>query len=117
MIRSARRALVLSCILVSAAAAQTTSSPAAQNLAKNPGLEELGGTLANFWEPLSIGAPAEFAIDAAQKHGGNQSVRLSAKEVTRSYVYGAPIQVAPGERVKVSAWVKAKDVPTDKGTA
>lgn len=116
MLPLARRALLLTMIVCSPGFAQTTqtSSP---NLILNSGLEQPGGGLVVHWEPLVIGAPATFAIDTNEKHGGNQSVRVTATEVTRSYLHSAPIQVAPGERLNLSAWVKTRDVPADQGRA
>jgi hypothetical protein len=67
------------------------------------------------WEPLVIGAPADIALDTAEKHSGNASVRVSAKEITRSYAHGAAVQVSPGETLNVSAWVKLRDVPSGGG--
>ena len=32
------------------------------------------------WEKLVIGAPAEFAIDDKEHHGGHNSLRIDAKE-------------------------------------
>ena len=89
----------------------------APNLARNPGLEApLKGELPEGWSPVVIGAPARFAVDGAERHGGAQSVRITAPEVTRSYVVSDPIDVAPGERLEVSAWVKQRDVPPGQGT-
>jgi hypothetical protein len=95
----------------------TATSPGPINLIRNGGFEEPGGTLAMHWEPLVIGAPADIAADTAEKHGGNGSVRISAKEITRSYARSGPMQVVPGESLKVAAWVKTRDVPADRGRA
>ncbi|MDQ3439694.1 MAG: hypothetical protein M3478_05030, partial [Planctomycetota bacterium] len=84
---------------------------------RNGGFEEVGGKLAMHWEPLVIGAPADIALDTTEKRSGNGSVRVSAKEVTRSYAHSAAMLVAPGESLKVSAWVKTRDVPADRGRA
>jgi hypothetical protein len=78
--------------------------------------EASSGRTPAHWEPLVIGAPAQFAPDAGEKHGGRQSIRITASEVTRSYVRSAPIPVAPGEQIRVGAWVKHQGVPPDKGT-
>jgi hypothetical protein len=121
MLRHAASVLLLSFVAISTTVAQnktaTTSAPAGPtNLARNPDFELMAQDNIQSWEPLVVGAPAEMSVDTTEKHGGKQSVRLSAKEVTRSYVHGSPIQVAPGEKLKISAWVKAKDVPADQGT-
>ncbi|HEV2294501.1 MAG TPA: carbohydrate binding domain-containing protein [Tepidisphaeraceae bacterium] len=112
--------LIWTCLLaalISSPAAGQTTAAAPANLVPNPGLEDSGGKLVKHWEAMVIGAPAEFAIDASEKHGGNQSIRVWASEVTRSYLHSAPTQVAPGEKLNVSAWVKVRDVPPDQGRA
>lgn len=121
MFEDAVRALIFVVFLASHTFAQSApaTSPAVSNLVLNSGLEEAdaGGKVVQHWEPLVIGAPADFAVETAQKHGGDQSVRVTAKEVTRSYLHSAPIQVAPGEKLTVSAWVKTRGVPADQGRA
>jgi hypothetical protein len=114
-------AFALLIVFVSHASAQpaptTETARAPANLAQNPGMELLmTPDRVQFWEPLVIGTPAEFTVDGTEKHGGAQSVRLSAREVTRSYLHGSPILVAPHEKLTISAWVKVKDVPADQGT-
>src|SRR5687768_2691096 len=103
--------------LAQPAATTTTTSPGPINLIRNGGFEEPGGKLAMHWEPLVIGAPADIALDTTEKHGGNASVRVSAKEITRSYAHGAALQVSPGETLNVSAWVKLRGVPSGPGRA
>ncbi len=39
------------------------------------------------WETFILGTPAEFATDTSIKHTGGQSIRIDAKESTRSYVW------------------------------
>lgn len=96
------------------------SAPAALagvNLIDNPGLEKLtedGKPLA--WEPLIIGAPAQFTTDEQTFHGGARSIRIDAGEIARSYLRSAGIPVAAGEVVEISAWVKTRDVPAGQGT-
>lgn len=67
------------------------------------------------WTPRTLGAPANFAIDTNQFHDGKQSLRMEAKEQSRSAAISEPIMVAPGEVIHVSVWVKCKDVPADEG--
>jgi uncharacterized protein GlcG (DUF336 family) len=122
MLRHAAAVLLLSCVAISTTVAQNASSTASAaagpaNLAQNPGMEQmLSGDKLQSWDLLNIGAPAELAVDTAEKHSGKQSVRVSAKEVTRSYARSAPILVAPGEKLTCSMWVKVKDVPAEQGT-
>jgi hypothetical protein len=119
MRRKARIALLFTCLAIPPAFAQTapstTTAPAASNLVPNPGMEESETNFVRSWDGLSIGAPAEFAVDRDEKHGGTQSLRVTAKEVTRSYVVSDAMQVAPGERLTFSAWVRTRDVPPDQG--
>ena len=83
----------------------------------NAGFEDVGkDNMPAQWEPFVIGAPAQFALDSGEKHSGKHSARVSATEVARSYFRSAPIAIAPGEKIHVSAWVKHKDVPPGKGT-
>ncbi|MBN1491956.1 MAG: hypothetical protein JXA69_18735 [Phycisphaerae bacterium] len=90
---------------------------AATNLVRNPGFEiPAAAKSPDGWSPLVIGAPAEFVVDAHSPHSGQASLRLRASEITRSYIESAPIAVAAGETLAVSAWVKSRDVPADKGT-
>lgn len=87
------------------------------NLVPNPGMEgEPTKTLPDGWDTVMIGNPVEFAVDRQVKHGGDQSLRLTATDSARSYVRTAPIPVAPGEVVKGGAWVKFTDVPEKMGT-
>src|SRR5688572_28075756 len=124
MLRHAAAALILTCVAISNSVAQSAttstapaSQPGRQNLAQNPGMElMLTSGQPQFWTLLNIGAPAELTVDSDEKHDGKQSMRLSAKEVTRSYLHGSPMLVAPREKLTVSAWVKVKDVPPDQGT-
>src|SRR4051812_2843770 len=87
-----------------------------RNLVANSGFEETKEKLPAQWTPLTLGPSAQCEIDRQIKHGGAQSVRISAGEVTRTYVLSEYIPVAPGESVSASAWVKCKDVPEGKGT-
>ena len=96
---------------------QNAPAQESPNLVQNPGLEDRAENhLPRDWQPLSIGVAAQFAIDEVEKHGGRYSVRITASEVTRSYLRSVPMAVAPGERVAISAWVKCRDVPLDQGT-
>lgn len=101
------------CVVI---ASQTATAQAARNSLKNAGLEIVENNLPRDWQPLSIGAPAQFAMDAEEKHSGRHSVRITAPETTRSYLRSEPIAVAPGERFFLSAWVKCRDVPPNEGT-
>src|SRR5687768_1252805 len=116
MIRSLLPAALLFCCLCASSA-----SGASSNLIANGEFEGAGASAAQElpkgWEPLNIGAPAKIAADSTDRHGGQASVRIDAAEVTRAYVRStAGIEVAPGETIDASAWVKARDVPADKGT-
>jgi hypothetical protein len=93
------------------------SAQAPENLLANPGLEgDAPGQVAPGWSPVSIGVPATFSVDAVALHAGRSSQRISAAEVTRSYVKSDAIAVAPGETVRASVWVKCEGVPKDQGT-
>lgn len=106
--------LLLSFLVVSARVAPAQERP---NLLQNSGLEDVGeNDFPRFWEPQIIGASAQFAADTQEKHSGRQSVRITAPEVTRSYLRSKPIAVAPGERLLIGAWVKCRGVPADQGT-
>lgn len=89
---------------------------ATPNLIRNPGLEETtpGGQPVG-WEPLTIGAPAHFAVDEVEKHSGERCLRIVAPEITRSYWRSEPIAVAPGEAIRIGAWVKCRN-KSEKGT-
>jgi hypothetical protein len=102
----------VSCIAkADAPVAKRDSSP------PNGGFEESAANgMPAHWEPLIIGAPAQFALDSEQKHSGQHSARLTASEVTRAYFATEWMPIAPGEKIHVSAWVKHKDVPPGKGT-
>lgn len=87
------------------------------NLVTNPGMEgKADAGLPVGWDTVMIGNLAEFVADPQVKHGGSQSLRITAADSARSYFRSAPISVAPGEKVKASAWVKFKDVPEKMGT-
>jgi hypothetical protein len=90
---------------------------AADNLVTNGAFEGAkGGELPPGWEELIVGAPATIATDSTEKHGGQSSVRISAADISRSYVRSTqPIEIAAGETIRGSAWVKTKDVPAGKG--
>jgi hypothetical protein len=88
-----------------------------KNLVPNPGFEEVKDNLPANWKPLTMGPAAQCELDRQVKHGGAQSVRISASEVTRTYVLSEYVPVAPGESISASAWIKCKDVPEGKGTA
>jgi hypothetical protein len=69
------------------------------------------------WEPHVVGAPAKVTSDTSQTHSGQASARIDANEISRAYVRSTtPIEVAPGETIEASAWVKVRGVPADKGT-
>lgn len=112
--RVVRALWLLVALLVSTQLAPAQGKP---DLLLNAGLEDAGeNRLPRHWEPQSIGAPAQFAADTQEKHGGRQSVRITAPEVTRSYLRSESIAIAPGERLLIAAWVKCRDVPADQGT-
>src|SRR5687767_6945225 len=97
---------------------RTVEEPIAITVPPNGGFEQRGGDgqLPADWEPLVIGAPAQLALDATEKHAGRHSARVSATEVARSYFRSTAVPIAPGEKIHVSAWVKHKDVPPGQGT-
>src|SRR5438105_2044171 len=86
-----------------------------KNLLPNGDFEQPTGQRPD-WEPLTIGASAEFQVDRTAAHSGHASGRITADNTTRVYFRSAPIPVAPGEKIHAAAWVKFKDVPVDKGT-
>jgi hypothetical protein len=87
------------------------------NLLKNPGFETMGAAgMPEGWEPLIIGFKPEFVVDQHDPHGGKQSMRITSTEVTRAYVVSQPIEVAPGENVQATAYVKVEDVPEKVGS-
>ncbi len=95
-------------------AAHAKDEPA--NLLQNPGFEKVGaGEMPEGWEPLIIGARPDFIIDPNEPHDGKQSMRITSAEVTRAYVVSQPIEVAPGENVQATAYVKVQDVPEKVG--
>lgn len=90
---------------------------AQSKLPENPGFEgSPAKPLPPHWTPLNIGTEAKFSTDSAEKHGGTQSVRIDAPEVTRSYVVSESMPVAAGEEIAGSAWVKVKDMTEGQGT-
>jgi len=110
--------LVLAAVCCLTAANLTAQEqPASGNLVSNPGLEPPAQKgLPDGWSAVVIGAPAQLAVDAEERHEGRLSVRITAAEVARSYVRSEPIEVAPGEKLRIGAWVKTRGVPADKGT-
>jgi hypothetical protein len=96
----------------------TFSAFASTNLVQNPTFEgpDTKG-LPPHWSALTMGAPAHFQLDPAEKHNNLPSARITADEITRSYFLSDPIEVAPGEAISCSAWIKYKDLPPGKGTA
>lgn len=88
----------------------------AENLMVNGACDgPAGEKLPPHWRPLVISTPATFATDVNEKHGGQSSLRITAAESTRSYAQSEEIEVAPGETIHGSAWVKVKDVPEKDG--
>ncbi len=86
------------------------------NLLANPGFEKSGsGGMPADWEKVVIGATPAYSIDQGDRHGGRQSMRITASEITRAYVESAPIPVAPGEKIRASAYVKVQDIPQKVG--
>ncbi|HEX8521827.1 MAG TPA: hypothetical protein VF669_06185 [Tepidisphaeraceae bacterium] len=87
------------------------------NLLGNPGFEQAGDNHqpAN-WKQLVVGVAPEFSLDTNDSHGGKHSIRIRSTEVTRAYVESDPIEVAPGEKISASAFVKVRDVPEKVGT-
>jgi hypothetical protein len=86
------------------------------NLIANPGMEGSGGNrLPAHWDTVVIGIAPAFATDDQVKHGGQSSVRISAGDITRAYVRSEAIEVAPGEKIRGSAWVKCEGVPVKPG--
>ncbi len=85
------------------------------NLAPDPGAEAGPAAMPAGWEPVVAGPAAEFAADLAERHGGVRSFRLSASEVTRAYFRSDPIPVAPGEELRIEAWVRHRGVPEGQG--
>jgi hypothetical protein len=117
MIRTFQLVLLLVLVL------GTALARGASNLLENGGFETAPASpgaaaqeLPSGWEPLIISGPSKIVVDGNEKHGGASSVRVDAPENTRSYVRSAtPIEIAPGETIEASAWVKVKNVPPEKG--
>ncbi len=92
------------------------------SLIPNPGLEAPAapylplGYLPVGWNKVVIGVPATFTIDTTVKHAGRSSVRMDAADIARSYIQSEPIEVAPGEKIYASAWVKCQDILKTQGT-
>lgn len=104
-------------IVLLASTGWTVPAGAMPELVENPGLERLdasGSPLA--WKLLVMGAPAQLSSDENEKHGGARAGRLDAPEITRAYLHSGPIPVAAGEKLRIGAWVKARDVPAGQGT-
>lgn len=103
--------------LLSALAVQPAIAAASLNLLTNGGMEsERPGAVPTGWEALRFGPPANIRTDAQERRGGATSGRIDAAEVTRSYLRStAPIPVAPGEAIRISAWVKVRDIPAEQG--
>lgn len=82
----------------------------------NPGFEqfEQPGQPAH-WTDVVIGVAPQFSLDKSNPHGGSQSMKISAAEVTRAYVQSKPIPVAPAEKITATAYVKLQDVPEKTG--
>lgn len=92
------------------------AAPAMTNLIPNSGMEGLpGNRLPDHWSSIVIGIAPTFSTDGQTRHGGNSSIRITAKDVTRAYVRSQTIEVAPGEKIGASVWVKCQDVPTATG--
>jgi hypothetical protein len=111
-------AVVLLSLIVSLAATRAGAADLPENLLADPGLEQVSSktNLPEDWKPRTIGTAAEIVADSSVKHSGRYSVRISAPQVTRSYIVSKTIAVAPGETIRAGAWIKLKDVPTESGT-
>lgn len=110
-----KRLTVLLAVLGAIGLMQTGSG--APNLAANPGFEQSSGpTAAEQWEAVVKGAAAQFHLDEQVFRSGRRSMRIDAGEVTRAYIRSQAIPVAPGEKLRISAWARTRDVPADQGT-
>jgi hypothetical protein len=86
------------------------------NLITNPGMEGASGNrLPDHWDTVVIGIQPQFATDSFIKHAGRSSIRISATDITRAYVRSEAIEVAPGEMIQASAWVRCERVPAKPG--
>jgi hypothetical protein len=118
MNRSPLSAALMFCFLCACSA--TFAAAAARNLISNGDLENSPASAAQElptgWEPLVIGPATRIESDPSEKHAGRSSIRVTAEEITRAYARSTvPVEVAPGEAIEASAWVKVRDVPADKG--
>jgi hypothetical protein len=91
--------------------------PATQpmNLLDNASLEQLNprGIPIGFTAQTPWGAKATFASDSADAHSGQRSFKIHSDDSTQSWLVADAIDVAPGETITVSAWVKTKDIRFD----
>jgi hypothetical protein len=103
--------LILACLVTFPA----RGANAYPDLLSNGGMEKIAGDLPASWQTYSIGAPAQFAVDASEHHSGSHCVRISATEPVRSYLATDYFPVGVGETFLASAWVKCQDIQKKGG--
>ena len=83
------------------------TQPSQKNLLVDPGMEHLIGVPAN--DAWSYYSADHFAVDKEVFHSGKQSLRLDAKDSSKSYgaYSGAGASAGPVDFVEFGAWVKA----------
>jgi hypothetical protein len=103
--------MIASCTHTQRAAQPRNSAPLPVHLT-NGAMEGPAGAqhLPPHWETFILGTPAAFAIDTSIKHSGGQSIRIDAKEATRSYVWSDKIPCAPGEKIHAGCWIKCDNI-------
>ncbi len=110
MLRSAVRVAPMPLAVLLLLASLSTAGAA--NLVANPGFEEgdAGGRPAG-WSLRSAAGNPQIGLDAADRHAGARSIRISGDSADdRAFAEGPRIPVIPGKAYLFSAWMKSAGV-------
>lgn len=97
-------------LLLASLLAFTASNVVAQNIVRDPGFEEdTTGWNAPYIPNDSLDRNCTFEVVTESPHSGKACARLSSGDNGRIAISpkGTPIPVEPGEKFKVSLWIKA----------
>ncbi len=90
------------CVAGQAASAQTTQG----NLIRNPGFEEGTASWSQFVPQGASRDAFKWEVSADKPHSGAKCFHLQSSKAERFGIGGEELPVQPGQRYKVSAWVR-----------